>query len=98
MVSVASGSRSTTLLEPHRIVQLGRPPHRIDILTSIAGVDFDSAWESRVESVMDGQRVIVIGWNDLLQNKRAAGRQKDLADVEKLLAVAKRKDSTQSSR
>jgi predicted nucleotidyltransferase len=79
------------LLEPKRIVQLGHPPNRIDILTSISGVDFDSAWESRIESVMDDQRVIMIGWNALLQNKKAAGRQKDLADVEKLLAVAKRK-------
>lgn len=85
------GITQRALLEPKRILQLGYPPNRIDILTSISGVDFDSAWESRIESVMDDQRVIMIGWNDLLQNKRAAGRRKDLADVEKLLAVARRK-------
>lgn len=79
------------LLEPKRIVQLGRPPNQIDILTSISGVDFDSAWQTRVESIMDDQPVILIGWNELLRNKKAAGRQKDLADVDKLLAVAKRK-------
>lgn len=79
------------LLQPERIVQLGRPPNRIDILTSISGVDFESAWQARVESVMEDLRVVMIGWNELLRNKRAAGRQKDLADVEKLLAVAKRK-------
>lgn len=54
-------------------------------------MDFDSAWETRVESVMDEQPVLMIGWNELLRNKKAAGRQKDLTDVEKLLAVAKRK-------
>ena len=79
------------LLDPGRIVQLGHPPNRIDILTSISGVDFDSAWVTRVETLMDDQPVSLLGWNELLQNKRAAGRQKDLADVEKLLAVAKRK-------
>ena len=85
------GITDRDLLEPKRIVQLGRPPNRIDLLTSISGVDFDSAWESRIDSIMDDQRVIMIGWNELLRNKKAAGRQKDLADVEELLAVAKRK-------
>jgi len=79
------------LLEPGRIVQLGQSPNRIDILTSISGVDFGSAWQSRVQTTIDGQSVPLIGWNELLQNKRAAGRKKDLADLEKLLGVAKRK-------
>jgi len=85
------GITERDLLEPKRIVQLGYPPNRIDILTSISGVDFDSAWATRVESIMDDQPMIMIGWNELLQNKKAAGRQKDLADVAKLLAIAKRK-------
>ena len=87
------GITERDLLEPKRIVQLGYPPNRIDLLTSISGVDFDSAWESRIESTMDDQPVIIIGWNDLLRNKKAAGRQKDLADVEKLLAIANRKNA-----
>lgn len=85
------GITERDLLEPKRILQLGHPPNRIDILNSISGVDFESAWESRIESSMDGQPVVIIGWNELLRNKKAAGRQKDLADLEKLLAVAKRK-------
>ena len=85
------GITERDLLQPKRVVQLGQPPNRIDILTSISGVDFDTAWETRVESVMDDQPVIMLGWNELLRNKKAAGRQKDLADVEKLLAVAKQK-------
>ena len=80
------------LLDRGRILQLGQPPNRIDVLTSISGVDFDSAWEQRVQTLMDDQPVALLGWNELIQNKRAAGRQKDLADLEKLLAVAKRKN------
>lgn len=85
------GITERDLLAPKRIVQLGQPPNRIDIMTSISGVDFDSAWESRIETTMDGKPVMVIGWNELLRNKRAAGRQKDLADVDKLIAIARRK-------
>jgi predicted nucleotidyltransferase len=85
------GISDCDLLEPRRVVRLGYPPNQIDILTSISGVDFDAAWASRIDSTMDGQRVSIIGWNELLRNKRASGRQKDLADVDKLLAVAKRK-------
>ena len=78
------------LLERGRVLQLGHPPNRIDLLTSISGVDFDSAWEQRVQTLMDDQPVALLGWDELIRNKRAAGRQKDLADLEKLLAVAKR--------
>ena len=72
-------------------MQLGQPPNRIDLVTSISGVDFDAAWSSRVETVLDDQPVTLLGWEHLLRNKRASGRQKDLADVEKLLAIAKSK-------
>jgi Nucleotidyltransferase of unknown function (DUF6036) len=78
------------LLERGRVLQLGHPPNRIDLLTSISGVDFDSAWEQRVQTLMDDQPVALLGWDELIRNKRVAGRQKDLADLEKLLAVAKR--------
>lgn len=86
------GISEADLLDAGHIVQLGHPPNRIELLTSISGVDFESAWESRVETTMGDQPVTMIGWDDLVRNKRAAGRQKDLADVEKLLAVAKRKN------
>ena len=78
------------LLERGRVLQLGHPPNRIDVLTSISGVDFDSAWEQRVKTLLDDQPVALLGWDELIRNKRAAGRQKDLADLEKLLAIAKR--------
>jgi len=86
----ALGITERDLIESGRIVQLGHPPNRIDILTSISGVDFDSAWEGRVQTVMDDQPVSFLGWDELLQNKQASGRQQDLADIEKLRAIAKR--------
>jgi hypothetical protein len=69
----------------HAVAYHGHP-----LLTSISGVDFESAWQSRVETFIGDQPANVLGWEDLLRNKRASGRQKDLADLEKLLAIAKR--------
>jgi hypothetical protein len=79
------------LLNAGQVIQLGRPPNRIDILTSISGVDFDDAWRARVPAELDGEPVHFLGWDHLLDNKRASDRTKDRADVEKLLAVARRK-------
>lgn len=70
--------------QPDRVVQLGYPPYRIDILTSIDGVEFDDAWTRRVVLDLDGIDVPFIGRDDLLANKRAAGRPQDVADVERL--------------
>ena len=65
-------------------VQLGYPPLRIDILTSIDGVPFDDAWPRRMMVRLDDMDVPFIGREDLLTNKRAAGRPQDLADVDRL--------------
>lgn len=73
------------LAKPDKVFMLGRKPWRIDILTSIAGVTFDEAWQTRVEAELDGERSIwVIGREALIKNKLAAGRDKDLRDVEAL--------------
>ena len=85
------GITERDLLEPGRVVQLGQPPNRIDILTSISGVDFEAAWQGRVQTLLDDQPVSLIGWDELLRNKRASGRSKDMVDLEKLLAIAKPK-------
>lgn len=73
-----------TLTTPERIIQLGRPPNRIDVLTSISGVPFDEAQASQVLAELDGLTVPFLGRDALLKNKRASGRAKDLADVEEL--------------
>lgn len=64
-----------------QVVQLGRPPLRIDLLTGLDGVEFESCHGRRTEVELDGLIVAFIGRNDLLANKRASGRPQDLADV-----------------
>lgn len=74
------------LVSPERVIQLGRPPNRIDLLTSISGVEFNEAWASRVAGDLDGQPVHFLGRETLIRNKKASGRDQDKADVQKLLA------------
>lgn len=71
-------------LQPDQIVRFGVPPFRIALLTSIAGVDFDAYRGRAVVLPIDGLTVPVISLDDLKINKRAAGRHKDLADLEQL--------------
>src|SRR5258706_8066083 len=73
---------------PGRVVQLGHPPNRIDLLTSISGVTFEAAWAARETATLDGLPVFVLGWRSLIDNKLASGRPKDLSDIAKLEAVA----------
>jgi hypothetical protein len=80
---------ASQLMEPAVVVQFGRPPHRIDLLSAIDGVRFDEAWPHHVEEHLElasGRHVPlpVIGLAELVRNKRAAGRHKDLDDVEHL--------------
>ena len=78
------GLTAGDFIEPGVVVQLGYPPNRIDILTSIDGVNFDEAWQRRFEIEIDGRTVSFIGRHDLIVNKTAAGRPQDLADVARL--------------
>ena len=66
---------------PDIVFQIGIAPNRIDILTSITGVDFDTAWSERREVDLGGQVASVLSRSHLTQNKIATGRPKDLADV-----------------
>lgn len=68
-----------------RVVQIGVPPNRIDLMTSVSGVpDFTGAWTRRKAVSFDGTAVDVIGREDLLRNKEASGRDKDRLDVREL--------------
>ncbi len=71
---------------PDIVYQIGLPPRRIDILTTISGVQFEEAWSNRKIFDIAGLLIPVISRTDLIQNKRAVGRTKDLADVENLLS------------
>ena len=74
----------TLFLEKDRIVRMGNPPMRIEITTSISGVEFDECYSNRVTDTLDGVQVNIINLQDLKINKKAAGRWKDLADLENL--------------
>jgi hypothetical protein len=72
------------LAHPGVVYQMGVAPYRIDILTKLSGVDFDEAWIGRAVQDIEGLPVPFIGREAFIQNKRAIGRTKDLADVEAL--------------
>lgn len=78
------GLDASDLTAPGKIIQLGREPNRIDLLTGISGVAFDEAWADRIAGALDGLPVPFIGRESLLKNKRASARPKDLADVAQL--------------
>jgi predicted nucleotidyltransferase len=71
-------------LETGKIIRMGRPPLRLEILNDISGVTFADCYASRKRVKIDGIRVDVIGLEDLKKNKAAAGRLKDLDDLEHL--------------
>lgn len=75
------------LSTPGIVFQMGLPPRRIDILTQITGVEFDEAWANRTEARFGDLTVAVIGPRDLLRNKRASGRPKDLLDADTIVEL-----------
>ena len=78
------GLRVEDFLVPDQVIQLGYPPSRIDLITSPPGVDFETCYDSRVQTVIDGIAVSFIDLENLKKSKRAAGRLQDLADLENL--------------
>ena len=72
-------------LSSNKIIQLGNPPFRIDILTSIDGVDFNEAWDRKIVAKYGDQNIYFISKEDLIKNKTASGRKKDLDDLDHLM-------------
>jgi hypothetical protein len=68
-------------LRPDEFMFFGTPPARVDLLRRIPGVDFRAAWERRLEIPLADVSVHVIGRDDLIAAKRAAGRERDLRDL-----------------
>ena len=71
-------------LAPERILQLGIDHYRIDIINNISGVSFEEAWTERVTGEIDGVQAMFLSLRLFKQNKQAAGRPKDLADLDAL--------------
>jgi predicted nucleotidyltransferase len=85
----AFGFSSATLssdlfLEANKIIRMGNPPLRIEVLTTISGVDFTACYNNRITEIIDGVQIPIIALDDLKLNKRASGRIKDLNDLSNL--------------
>jgi hypothetical protein len=76
--------KTEDFLEADQIVQLGYPPNRIDILTTLKDLTFEDCYKSRVKIEIQGVYINFIDIDSLKKNKRATGRSQDLADVENL--------------
>ena len=72
------------IVNPDVVIQLGNPPNRIDLVSSLTGVEFDSCYQARVTANLDGVNINFIDLESLKKNKRATGRYQDLADAENL--------------
>ena len=80
-----SGLAADDFAEEGYFYQMGVPPMRVDVLMGIPGVEFDVAWDRRVEIDFDGLSVPFISRHDLIVAKRASGRPQDMIDVQSLL-------------
>lgn len=75
---------SKLFLEKERVIRMGVPPIRIEILTTVSGVEFGECYSRREVVAIEGVKVNLISLEDLKANKRAAGRHQDLSDLEHL--------------
>lgn len=87
------GFNVTDLLKKYNILMIGRPPFRIDLLTSISGVEFEEAFNTSHLYKEDTFEVRCIHINELINNKKASGRLKDLADAEMLGKILKKRNA-----
>ncbi len=70
--------------DPHQVIQLGFPPIRIDLMTSLTGLTWEQIAAGKVAGLLGTESVQYLGKAELIRNKRALGRAKDLADIEAL--------------
>ncbi len=84
----ALARRAREFALPDRMATLGRPPLRIDVMTTISGVSFDEGWRGRRMVRFGGHRIGFLGRVEFERNKRASGRPQDLLDLA-LLAEAR---------
>jgi len=80
----ASNISADLFLQPNNVIRMGNPPLRLELLTTVSGIEFADAYAQRVTDTLDGVPVTIISLEQLKINKRASGRLKDLSDVENL--------------
>jgi hypothetical protein len=74
----------SVLDQPHHMTRFGMEPNRIELFTSVAHLDFEACWSRRVEGISGSLSFSVLSKPDLIESKVAAGRPRDLADLEEL--------------
>ena len=79
-----AGFKESDFTKPEQLIQLGRAPNRIDLLTGITGVTTEQALAGKVVAELDGIPVFILSKDTLIRNKRAAGRPQDIADLDML--------------
>jgi len=80
----ALGLTAGDFIKPDHVVQLGVPPLRVDLMTDIDGVTWKTGWDGKKRGEYNDIKIWFLGRREFVANKRAAGRRKDLADIEAL--------------
>jgi hypothetical protein len=86
------GFEKEDFLKKENVIMMGRPPFRIDVLTEISGVSFKDAYDTSKIYDDDGLKIRCIHINELIRNKKASGRLKDLADADMLEKILKKRN------
>jgi hypothetical protein len=86
------GFEKEDFLKKENVIMMGRPPFRIDILTDISGVSFNEVYETSKIYNDDGVAIRCIHINELIRNKKATGRTKDLGDAEMLEKILRKRN------
>jgi len=78
------GLKKSDFLVPGYVIQLGQAPNRIDLLTSVTGLEFEDCYKTKISIKLQGLDVNFIDLENFKKNKKAVGRHQDLADIEHL--------------
>ncbi len=83
----STGLKEEDFLATDVVIQLGVEPNRIDLLTGLSGIEWEEAWEDRVQGTLDGLPVAFISKDCFIKNKLASARPQDIADVARLRKI-----------
>jgi predicted nucleotidyltransferase len=79
-----TAKQAKEFIEPGSIIRMGLPPVRLEMINNISGLTFDEVWKHRISGEYGAVAVNYMSLKDLLKNKKASGRPKDLADFDEL--------------
>lgn len=85
------GLTTDDFMNADQVIQLGYPPLRIDLMMSVSGLDFETAFSRRVVDTIEGLTISFLAIEDLMINKKASGRKKDQFDMDWLKTYKKNK-------